>query len=158
VKPVIRKAGLGDVDAIFFALQRAKQRTVYCTTRVVRERAVKTIRQCISGPQAYARVATDEDGISGVLLGIKEQIWFSDLLEAKDIVFCSQTAAAARDLVQDFSDWAWSDSRVAAVLLAQSSGRDVGRTTKWFEAMGFETVGAVHRLGRWDVPNQRAAI
>lgn len=155
---MIRRATLSDVEPMIDALMRTKRRSVYATVTVDKDMARKTIRQCISAPQAYAAITEHGGQISGVLLGIKEQLWFSRMSEAKDLVYHAARASDLRDLLEDFCAWAWKDQRVCAVLVGQSSGVQVERTTGVIRAQGFDLVGGVFRLGRWDVPNQQVAI
>jgi hypothetical protein len=154
---MIRRATLADVASIMTLLMRVKVRTVYATTRISKERALKTLRQLISGPQCYAKVAVLDGKVIGVLLGIKEPIWFSPELEAKDITFACEEPLLSCALADDFCTWAFADARVCAVLLAQSSGVAVDRTTTWLERKEFERVGSVMRLGRWDWKEREAA-
>jgi hypothetical protein len=153
---VIRAAAINDVEQLVDLLLRAKAKSVYATVLANRERMRRTIRQCVSAPQAYARVAEVDGRIVGVLLGIKDQLWFADKLEAKDIAFVSEEPNQSRVLLNDFCAWAWRDGRVFTVAMAQSTGIKVARTARWFQAIGFEQVGGVFLLNRWDAIGEAA--
>lgn len=155
---MIRTATHSDVDGMLELMLRVKPNSIYAFVPFSKERARKTIRQCISGPQAYAKVAEFEGKIVALLLAVKDQMFFSERLEAKDIVFLCEKPQCSTPLLRDFLAWAWTDQRVANVLMAQSSGIEVARTTEWFQREGFELVGGVFYLNRWDVEGQKVAI
>lgn len=155
---MLRQAALSDVEQILDLHMRAKPRTVYATVLANRDVARRSVRQCISGPQAFAMVVEHEGVIRAALLGVKEGLWFSSRREAKDITFVSEDAMASCALVDAFKSWAWQDPLVVHVILAQSSGVNVEATDRWMEKMEFERVGGVFLCGRWDVEGQRVAI
>jgi N-acetylglutamate synthase-like GNAT family acetyltransferase len=155
---MIRAAALSDVLLIEALLLRLKMHSEYATVPVDRERGRKMMRHCISSPQGFAWVAEHREKLCGVLLGIKQPIWFSARLSATDIVFYSQRPGDGRALVEQFTEWAWKDPRVEEVLCAQSSGHRVGRTDHWYQNLGFTRVGSVHRLARWDSATARVAL
>lgn len=154
----VRKATLSDVDGILALGMRVKPRTVYATVPVDKVRAHRTCRQCISAPTAFAMVHDDAGKIDAALLGVTEEMWFSSRREAKDIVFVSENPMASCALVEEFKAWSWRDPRVAHCVLAQSSGVNVAGTERWMERMGFERVGGVFMVGRWDVEGQKVAL
>jgi hypothetical protein len=151
----VRKATLGDVQAIFALWMANKAATSYATVPVDRARALKSIRQCISGPQAFARVAVEDDGtIVGVLLGLKEELWFSPREEAKDLLFGAKHVLIGEALLREFCAWAWSFPRVVSVLMAMPYRGSGG--AEMFESVGFVREGAVFCLGRHDVEQKVA--
>jgi hypothetical protein len=154
---MIRRATLADVEPMIDMLMRVKRASVYATVSVDKDRARKQMRQCISAPQAYAGVAEVDGKIVGALLGIKDPLWFSRMLEAKDIVFGCVDPKVSTPLLRDFIAWAWRDPRVVNVLMSQSSGQNIERTQQWFASQGFEVVGGVFRLGRYDEQQESAA-
>jgi hypothetical protein len=155
---MIRKATVADVEQILAFLMRVKPRTAYATIAVDKERARRTVRQCVGSPQAYAKIVVRDGDVRGVLLGIKEELWFSARREAKDIVLACDVPAASCALVDDFKAWAWSDPRVVHVILAQSSGLAVDGMDRWMPKMGFARVGSVWCVGRWDEQSMRVAV
>lgn len=150
----VRAATLADVEGILALGMRVKPRTVYATVAVDKERARRTCRQCISAPRAFARVAEVDGVIVSALLGITEELWFSSRREAKDVVFLSEHGISACVLVEEFKAWAWSDPRVVHAVLAQSSGVSMPTFERMLERSGFERVGSVFLLGRYDEASQ----
>lgn len=150
-----RAASLADVETILALGMRVKPRTVYATMPVDKERARTNVRRCISSPQSFARVAEVDGKIVGVLLGVREELWFSSAREAKDLAFYAEHSLSACALVKEFKAWAWSDPRTVNAVLAQSSGVDVEKVDRWLPKMGFARVGGVFLLGRYDEASEK---
>lgn len=155
---MIRLAAHGDIKEIVDLFLRLKRVSDYAFIPHNQERAMLTIRRCISSPQGYAKVSASKSGaITGCLLGVADQLWWSTRRYASDIGFFSQIPGDGQELVADFEAWAWRQNGVVEVLLAQSSGCDVERTDAWYQSLGYTRAGGVFRKTRYEALGQENA-
>lgn len=138
---MIRRATHLDLPAIEALLLRAKRYTEYCTVKVEFERARKAMRNCISSPQGFAAVADHEGKITGVLLGVTTNYWFSAERYASDMGFYSQRIGDGRRLLKMFK--AWADGKHAKLEMAQSTNKRAGTLQKLYAEMGLVRIGAL---------------
>ena len=109
----------------------------------------KTIRQLnYSGtevaPDRYFRIAVRGDELMGGFYGIVRRTFFCDEINAHDLGWwVKQTArgsAAAVLLLNDFSSWARAKG-ARLVMVGQSTGINIERTTRLYEHCGFRVIG-----------------
>lgn len=138
---MIRLATLADIPAIEQFMLAMKRRTELVTVKVEFERARKIMRQCVSSPQGFAAVAEHGGRITGVLLGIVDNYWFSMDRYASDIAFFSRRRGDGAALLARFKEWA--DNKSATLLMGQSSGQHMDATRRFYESQGLVCVGHV---------------
>lgn len=138
---MIRRAIHADIPSIEALLLRAKRYSEYCTVKVEFERARKVMRQCISSPQGFAAVADHDGKITGALLGVTANYWFSAERFASDLGFYSQRRGDGRQLLAMFK--AWADSKHATLQLSQSTGKHIAAVQRLYGAIGCVPVGTL---------------
>jgi len=138
---MIRKATLADVLPIEDFCLRMKRRTEVVTIKVEFERARKAIRNCISSPQGFAMVSEHGGNITGVLLGVTSNWWFSSDRYASDIAFFSQRKGDGARLMDAFRQWA--DDKNAQLVMGMSSGQHMSTAKKFYELQGLVCVGHI---------------
>lgn len=111
--------------------------------------SVRKFLQIAMNPNLYAAVYRKDGKIIAGMIGFIAPNEFGEHPPmAKDIVLyvepeCRGGLAGVR-LVRDFEKWA-KEHGVSTVQLAQSTGLDVERTRRWYEALGYEVTGFVTR-------------
>ena len=97
----------------------------------------------------YACVSVTDGEIDGLLLGMIDQLWFSQALCAHDYAFYVSPAArggmAAPRLVADFVKWGRAHA-VAEIQISVSSGVQVEASRRLLEGFGFEFSGGIFKL------------
>ncbi len=136
---MIRKATINDLPGIEDALLRMKRRTEFVTVKVEFERGRKAVRQCISSPQGFCWVAERNGRISGVLLGLISQFWYSREWFASDLAFYSQHKGDGQALMARFLEWAKAKNAIA--LMGQSSGKLTERVRAFYSSFGLVPIG-----------------
>jgi GNAT superfamily N-acetyltransferase len=136
---MIRRATHSDIPGIEAALLKMKGRSEFRTVKVEFERGRKVLRQCMSSPRGFAAVAEHGGRVTGVIIGIVTNHWFSAERFASDFAFCSFRRGDGAQLLQMFK--AWADSQNAILLMAQSSGVNAKRVRAFYESQGLTCVG-----------------
>lgn len=139
---MIRAATLADVEGIKTLLLAMKRHTEFATVKIEPVRALKTVRQCISSPQGFCAVAEHDGELTGVILAVKQALWYSTQPFASDLALYSRYPGEGAQLMQAMLDWA--DAAGCIVIAGQSSGQAVSRTQRWYESLGFTHVGGVY--------------
>lgn len=145
---MIRKATTSDLQAIVALGYRLCDRTPLADIPRDRPAIVHTITQCMASQYGCCLVAEHDRQITGVILGIAQQYWFSRKRQATDLMFTAETPRDGLRLLRAFVTWAWAVPNVVEVALGQSSGIEVERTGKVFKRLGFEQVGGIYSM-RW---------
>jgi hypothetical protein len=146
---MIRYATPHDLQAIIEVGYRLCDRTSLADIPRDRPSIVHTITDCIASQFGCCFVAEHDKKITGVLLGIAQQFWFSRKRQATDLMFTAETPRDGWRLARAFIDWAWRVPGVIRVDFAQSSGIDVARTDKFFKRLGCEHTGGVYSMN-WE--------
>ena len=95
-------------------------------------------------PDRYFKLAVHGDEVLGGFYGNIHSTYFSDDLIANDLVWIIKPSArgggASLMLLADFERWA-KEKGAKMVMIGQSTGMDIARTTKLFQHCGYRTVG-----------------
>lgn len=145
---MIRKATAYDLQAIVDLGYRLCDRTPLADVPRDRPAVVQAITNCMHSQFGCCYVAEHDKQITGVILGIAQQYWFSRKRQAVDLMFTAETAGDGIQLARAFIEWAWRVPNVVEVALAQSSGLDIERTGKLYQRLGLEHSGGVYSM-RW---------
>lgn len=147
---MIRQGGYTDLQAVFDLGMRLKRRTPYVTVPVDKEQAMKTLRQCISSKNGCIFIDEVSGEPAGVIVGIAEQLWYSSKRYATDLLLYSGAHRGGARLINAFLAWAWAHPAVVDVTMGVSSGLHSRTSHEWFVAQGFERVGGMYQMGRYD--------
>jgi hypothetical protein len=143
---VIRKATAHDLQAIIDMGYRLCDRTPQSQVKRDRQAIAQTITTCMNSSLGCCFVSERGGRLSGVILGVAQQYWFSRQRQAVDLMFTSEHPGDGLRLLRKFVDWAWAVPGVVEVTMAQSSGIEVERTGRVFERVGFHQVGGVYSM------------
>ena len=95
-------------------------------------------------PDRYFKLAVHGDEVLGGFYGNIHSTYFSDEMLANDLVWIIKPSArgggASLMLLADFERWA-KEKGAKMVMIGQSTGMDIARTTKLFQHCGYRTVG-----------------
>jgi len=112
--------------------------------RLNEQKLVEQFRRASISEDAYFSLAVRDGAVLGGLLGVIYDQYFSDERAATELAwFMSKSArgsSAAVRLLHHFEEWA-SARGARAVLLGQSTGVDIDRTTRLYGKLGYMTVG-----------------
>lgn len=100
----------------------------------------------IGNPNVYCSLVKNGSGYIGGMIGFVAQQYFTKDMAAKDLAIYIEPekrgSMAAVRLVRDFEDWARSKGAKEAYL-AQSTGIEIEKTRRWYEALGYSVCGFV---------------
>lgn len=155
---MIRRASAKDLQAIIEMGYRLCDRTPQAHAKRDRPTIAKQITACMSSAFGCCFVAEHDGKLSGVILGIAQQYWFSTQRQAVDLMFVAERVGDGPRLLRAFVDWAWKVPGVIEVGAAQTSGIEIERTAEMYERLGFQRVGSVFSMTqRPKKPQARAA-
>lgn len=144
----IRKAVPEDLNAMVDLAYRLCDRTPYAHIARDRPSVVKTFCMAMSSQFGCAFVTEHQGSISGLLIGVAQQLWWSRARYATDLVFYSERAGDGYRLLKRFMDWAWSAPGVVEITMGQSSGIDPKRSAALYRRAGLELVGGVYTAAK----------
>jgi len=136
---MIRHALLQDVPAIEKLLLRAKRRTELCTVKVNFEKGRKNIRRCIQSALGFAMVAERGEKITGTLLAMQCEYWYSNERYVTDMGFVSYARGDGRLLLRRCRSWA--DAHGAKMLMGTFSLDPRGAMRRVYEGEGLYMAG-----------------
>lgn len=143
---MIRRGTPKDLPAIIEMGHRLCDRTPQAHVKRDRESIAQTIGSCMASGLGCVFVAEHEGKLTGVIVGMAQQYWFSRQRQAVDLMFVSERPGDGMRLLRAFIDWAWKVPGVVEVAGAQSSGIDIERTVELYERLGFKHVGGVFSM------------
>lgn len=143
---MIRKATANDLQSIIEMGYRLCDRTPQKHVKRDRPSIAKQLTACMSSAFGCVFVAEHEGKLTGVIVGIAQQYWFSNQRQAVDLMFTSERAGDGIQLLRKYIDWGWSVPGVVEVSIAQSSGIEIERTAALFERVGFARMGGVFSM------------
>jgi hypothetical protein len=140
---LIRRGKIEDFPQFWELGKRLLEKSPYAGVEIDRAAVAKTFGFCANSALGCCFVAENGGKITGVLLGVAQDLWWSRGRSASDLIFYSETPGDGARLLAEFEKWAWSIPRMSDVTVAQSSGIDVQRTEKLYRRKGYRRVGAV---------------
>lgn len=143
---MLRKATAHDLQAVIEMGYRLCDRTPQAHIPRDRQAIAQTITSCMHSSLACCFVTERSGQLSGVIVGVAQQYWFSRKRQAVDLMFTSEHPGDGLRLLHKFVDWAWAVPGVVEVTMSQSSGIEVERTGRLFEREGFRHVGGVYSM------------
>jgi hypothetical protein len=143
---MIRKATANDLQAVIEMGYRLCDRTPLAHVKRDRPAIARQLTQCMNSAFGCCFVSERAGRLTGVIVGIAQQYWFSCQRQAVDLMFTAEHPGDGLQLLRKFVDWAWHVPGVVEVSMAQSSGIEVERTGQVFERVGFQRVGGVYSM------------
>jgi hypothetical protein len=127
------------------AAEEMHRNSIYRNMPLDRDKVVRQLAACGNiVPDRYFRIAVRGDRLLGAFYGKVQQAFFSDEWVASDMGWWvgqgSRFSAAAILLLADFEDWARSMG-ARKVMVGQSTGVDILRTTKLYNHCGYRIIG-----------------
>jgi GNAT superfamily N-acetyltransferase len=102
------------------------------------------LQAALSSPNVFCALVQDDDGYYGGIIGLVAEQFFGDDLIACDLgLFIlpeKRGTSAAPRLIQAFEQWA-KERGAKEVHMGQTTGVEMDRTRRLYEAMGYEVVG-----------------
>jgi hypothetical protein len=147
---MIRKGRIDDFPRFWELGKRLLEQTPYSRMEIDRASVSKAFGHCVNSALGCCFVAEHGGTLTGVILGVAQDLWWSRSRSASDLIFYAETPGDGAKLLRAFERWAWSVPRVGDVTVAQSSGIDVDRTEALYRRHGFRRVGAVYVKTRSD--------
>lgn len=137
----IRPAEPSDMEALAALLRQAHAREAARAIRVDEPKARHLLMHHIVHRQTFSWVS---EGVGGALFGELTQPWYSREYVASDLFFYAQDASGL-PLLRAFIDWSRRMGAVA-MMLSQTSGIKIERTSRLYRRLGFERIGHVHTM------------
>lgn len=148
---MIRDAKVGDFPDVLELCKRLRgQIETYPGAEVDRESVLRVFGQCVGSRMNKALVAEHDGRLTGLMLGITQELWWSRSREATDLVLYSERPGDGLRMVRRFVEWAFETPRVVSVTLAQSSGLSTDRSTAILKRLGFTEIGGIAQLVKPD--------
>lgn len=147
---MIRKGRIEDFPQFWELGKRLLLQTPYAEIEMDRASIAKTFGQCINSALGCCFVAEHGGKLTGIILGVAQDLWWSRTRSASDLIFYAETPGDGARLLREFESWAWKVPRMGDVTVAQSSGIDVDRMDALYLRRGFRRVGAVYTKTRND--------
>lgn len=147
---MIRKGRIDDLPQFWDLGKRLLESTPYAGVEIDRASVAKAFGHCINSALACCFVAEHGGKLTGVILGVAQDLWWSRSRSASDLIFYAETPGDGAKLLREFERWAWRVPRMSDVTVAQSSGIDVDRTEALYRRHGFRRVGSVFVKTRSD--------
>lgn len=143
---MIRKATAHDLQAVIEMGYRLCDRTPQAHVKRDRPAIAQTLTSCMNSAFGCCFVAEHAGQLTGVIVGIAQQYWFSRQRQAVDLMFTAERPGDGIQLLRKYVEWGWAVPGVVEVSIAQSSGIEVDRTAVLFERVGFQRVGGVFSM------------
>lgn len=141
---MIRVGRPGDLQQMVELGYRLCDRTPYAHIPRDRPSIVRTFTQAMSSALGCAFVSEHEGKLTGLLIGVAQELWWSRMRFATDLVFYAERAGAGVLLGRQFLDWAWNVPRMVDVTMGQSSGLDPERSAAIYRRLGLQRVGGLY--------------
>lgn len=154
---MIRAATFNDLPAVFELGVKLKKRTPYALLAVDHEMALKTLRGCLSSANGCVYVAEHDGKITGTIVGVAEPLWYSNKRVATDLLLYSGRRGDGKKLMQMFLYWATHHPNIVDITLGQTSGLHLELSDEWYRKQGFERVGGMFQMNRFDYMQARGA-
>lgn len=152
---MIRSATIEDFPQWFDLAKRLRDQTPYADIEFDRAMIARLYGRCIASRLGCVLVSTHGGRLTGTIVGVAQELWWSRRKYATDLLFFSERAGDGFRLLKSFQDWAWSVPSVEEVTLGQSSGIDVERTEKLYLRAGLKKVGGLFQQMRADYEANR---
>jgi hypothetical protein len=143
---MIRKGTATDLQAIIEMGYRLCDRTPQAHVKRDRPAIAQTLTSCMNSAFGCCFVAERSGRLTGVIVGLAQQYWFSRQRQVVDLMFTAERPGDGLALMRRFIAWGWSVSGVVEVAASQSSGIEIERTAKLYEHLGFTRVGGVFSM------------
>lgn len=143
---MIRKATANDLQDIIEMGYRLCDRTPLAHVKRDRPAIAQTLTSCMNSAFGCCFVSQRGGRLTGVIVGIAQQYWFSRQRQAVDLMFTAEHPGDGLLLLRRFVEWGWSVPGVVEVSGAQTSGIEVERTARLYERVGFQRVGSVFSM------------
>lgn len=140
---MIRNARVEDWPQVVELGLRLLEKTPYRDVRLDREQSLHTYSLCMNSALGFAKVATRNGDITGLLLGVADRLWWSKSRYASDLVFYCEDGRSGLSLLTAFVEWAWTVPGVVEVTCAQSSAIRTEETAKLYQRVGFRQMGGL---------------
>ncbi len=120
--------------------------SMYADLPMDEEKVVRQLAACGThlAPDRYFRLAIRNGEVLGGFYGHVRKTFFCDEILAHDMGWwckpCRRGSAAAIVMLADFEKWGRAQG-ARKLMVGQSTGRDIARTTKLFEHCGFRIIG-----------------
>lgn len=143
---MIRHACIADTTEFIALVERFRAvLPTYPGCEVDRMEVLHTFGRCVADARCLALVAERDGKLTGALLAMTQQLWFSKAKEATDLLTYAEHPGDGVALLRFFLKWARRQPRVEVITLAQSSGIEIERLRRLYERLGLKTIGSLHQ-------------
>lgn len=149
---MIRKAKLTDIPAIIHLGQELTRSGEWSYTTIDFTAAVGRLRQAVTSIHEWVGIAEHRGRVVGFMILVSQPMWWNPKQRqvVDDILYCARPGMG-RALVKAGLKWAWSDSRVAEVILSLNSGLATERATRALCKYGLRPRGVTLSVGRPEI-------
>jgi hypothetical protein len=121
---MIKTATFDDVPVVFELFKKSLAASVFAGTKVDKPEAMRTIRYCIGNNLSTCLLycENETENATGALLGSAvHTLWYSSKRTASDLFIYYPTVESGRELVGEFTQWAWSIKAVTEIRMVRAS-------------------------------------
>lgn len=156
---MIRPATIGDFPAFSKLCERFRaELSTYPDCPIDKPSVMQTFGRCVNDATKLALVAEHEGRLTGALLAITQELFWSTAQEATDLIFYNERPGSdGTHLARRYIRWAHRRPRVRVITLANSTGVQIERFEEFCETMGLVKVGSLHQMAVNQAISRRAA-
>ena len=147
----IRPYSLDDLDPMIELGRVYHEESPYARVTIDEQRLRALHTMAETSPTDWCSfIAEDGEYILGLIVGTITPAFFCDQKQAGDLVLyvhpSYRGSTIAMRLILAYENWALTNG-AQEIFLSQSAGMNINNTAKFYEAMGFEQVGTIHKKG-----------
>ena len=140
---MIRAANVSDIHKVLELAKKMHPHSSYRHIPIDEGKFKKLFAVMVCSKQAWVWVAEYDDKITAVLMGMKDEVFFSRKKAVTDVLFLSLKGGGY--LARRFVKWAKSDPAVIDIRVGLTSGmKSAERTGLAYEKLGLKNVGAIY--------------
>ena len=144
---IYREARPEDLGSVMELCWQMHEETAYRKFALNREKAESFVRYVLDWDDGFVGVAGIEGWVVGVIVGAIQPFWFSDELEASELLLyiapSSRGGFVGKRVVELFETWSVARG-CSRVVVGVSGGVDSDRRGRFMERIGFDSIGGLY--------------
>ncbi len=141
---MIRDACFDDINEIYRFCIKALKHAVYGSVPFDEAKIRKHICRHVSSKHLFCKVSVIDGNIVGILAATIDEMFFSRMKQATDLIFYVERGAEGNKLLTAFTRWAESRHVSIAGISVMFGGPTIERTGKLIESAGYKKAGGVY--------------
>lgn len=147
---MIREFAAGDIERVVPLLKSLHARSRYARFKPHWPTVCNVIARLASIPSGRVLVAEHGDAITGILIAMADEWWWSEPRVGPrfvtDLLLHSKQAGDGEAMVKDMIAWAWKVPRVVRVEIGISSGINTDAGERFYKSLGLNHLGPMFDL------------